>query len=602
MKQKDSTQSQFDPSFFYRNTLGVPVYLIVYVDDASVLSPCSEALQVLVDDISLKFSIKIGQPSTFVGIQIDRDLDGTIYLHQEFMIKQLLERFNMKDCNPVSVPMCPSTNSKCVESEEDGIPYRSLVGGLLFLAKTTQPDIGFAVAKLSQHNNGYDNEHWIAAKRVLRYLKETMDLSLKYLSAKSDQLIVGFSDSDYACDRADRKSQSGFVFFYGEKLISWNSQKQKVVACSTIEAEYMSLADATKESIWIHRLMSEMARNGQIELPVQMNVDNTSAIRLAKNPEFHQQSKHIDVAYHPTRQHIQSGFLQLDYVSSSEQIADGLTKPLPACTHQKMKNDFRMAHRRNSANLRVPKVSALCCALLTLMVVPLPCWSYFTSSTSVMWRPIDLPVVTGYNNVHLIVKLENPCTIFNGTVHPDLRADFYGRCLEMYDTYFLKELQEFCPSRSFSDHRTSKRFAASLGIIIATVIMSVGVGAVSVGTSIKAMSEVNDLDNELEDESRRLDAITANVNLLNDKYISLKKTVRTVNERLISLEDDHNLLKVTQFDTVYGVSFITGRFLTCQQVMRGTQRALYELIRAAFGPPQLYSTLWRILSSLACYP
>jgi len=97
------------------------------------------------------------------------------------MIKQLLERFSKQNFNPVIVPKCPNTNLKCVESEEDGTPYRFLVGDLLFLATTTRPDIGFAVAKLSQYINRYDIEHWIAAKRVLRCLKIIRSFIADYL-------------------------------------------------------------------------------------------------------------------------------------------------------------------------------------------------------------------------------------------------------------------------------------------------------------------------------------------------------------------------------------------------------------------------------------
>jgi len=368
MLEKGLIQSECDPSYFYGELLSEPVYLVVYVDDALVLSSSSESIQAVIDHISSKFSIKVGEVSTFVGVQIDRDLDGSILIHWEFMIKQLLDRFSMNDCNPVSIPMCPSTHLSTLTEEDQSIPYRSLIGALLFLAKTTRPDIAFAVAKLSQFTNGYNHEHWMAAKRVLRYLKGTMDLGIKYPSKQASNTMIGHCDSDYAGNRNDRKSQSGFVFFYGEKLISWRSQKQKVVACSSTEAEYVSLADATKESIWIYRLLSEMTLTKQIQLPVEIKMDNTSAIRLANNPEFHQRSKHIDVAYHLSRQYVQSGFL-IDYVPSANQLADGLTNPLPTPKHQEMRKEFKMGSRKI--------ISSLFCALLIFMVLTLSSVSFY---------------------------------------------------------------------------------------------------------------------------------------------------------------------------------------------------------------------------------
>jgi len=201
----------------------------------------------------------------------------------------------------------------------------------------------------------------------------------------------------------------------------WRSQKQRVVACSTTKAEYISLAEATKESLWIHRLFSKVCEE-ELQLPVKIYVDNTSAIRLANNPEFHQRSKHIDVAYRLSRSHVQNGFLEVDYVSSANQVADGFTKPLPAAAHEKMKANLGMESCSKSS-LPTSKLSAMFCYFLTMALLVHPAISTLSSSSYIMWRPTDVPVVTGYNNVHLLVKLEDPCSLFNGTVHPDLQNE-----------------------------------------------------------------------------------------------------------------------------------------------------------------------------------
>ena len=569
LKEVGLVQSTSDPCLFFGNVKNDRVFIVVYVDDALVLSKQTDSLQHVIDFVASRFQIKVDEPCTFVGLQINRDAQGNIWLHQEMLVHQILERFNMIDCNPVSIPMCPSIQLKCQESEDEAFPYRSLIGALLFLAKTSRPDIAFAVAKLSQFTNGYGNEHWLAAKKVIRYLKGTADLSLFYQCGNLPTCLNGFCDSDYACDKNDRKSQSGVVFFVNEKLVSWRSQKQRVVACSTTEAEYIALAEATKESLWMHRLLSEMREESVI--PVVINMDNTSAIRLANNPEFHQRSKHIDVAYHLAREHVQSGFMKINYVQSSDQLADGLTKPLPGPKHEQMRKAFQM-QPKGVKNV-VSGVSAMFCALMTLLVIPMPGYSSFTSSSSVLWRPTDVPVVNGYTNVHILVKLEEPCTVFNGTVHPELQDEFYARCMEMYNEYFLNEVTKFCPHKTFTDHEITKRFAITLGILIATVVMTVGVGAVSVGMSYKAASEVSTIADDLEDANMVLEAANRNIALLEDKYLRLKKTVTTVVQRLSVLESDHELLKHSLVDSIFGASFMTGKFLTCQQIMRGTQRA-----------------------------
>jgi len=120
----------------------------------------------------------------------------------------------MVECNPVTIPMCTSLQLKA-EEDEDNFPYRSLIGALLFLAKTTRPDIAFAVVKLAQFTNGFGSEHWLAAKKVLRYLKGTSNLGICYEKGDKPLCLTGYCDSDYACDRNDRKSQVGAVFFLG---------------------------------------------------------------------------------------------------------------------------------------------------------------------------------------------------------------------------------------------------------------------------------------------------------------------------------------------------------------------------------------------------
>jgi len=196
----------------------------------------------------------------------------------------------------------------------------------------------------------------------------------------------------------------------------------------------------------------------------------------------------------------------------------------------------------------------------------------FTTSSTVMWRPIDIPVVIGYNNVHMIVKLEDPCILFNRTVLPELQDEFYGQCREMYKLYFEDELLEFRPTRSFVDHKITKRFAVSLCVIIASVIVSAGIGAVTMGNSVTAMNGVHDLNTQLERANNRLDAAANNLNILNDKYAKLKETVYTVTERLYTLEKDHEKLKKSQMETIFATLYSTGRFLTVQQILKETQR------------------------------
>lgn len=137
---------------------------------------------------------------------------------------------------------------------------------------------------------------------------------------------MGFCDSDYAGDIDDRKSTTGFVFFLGDSVISWSSKKQSIVTLSTCEAEYIAATSCTCHAIWLRRLLKEL-NLPQMEA-TEICIDNKSAQALAKNPVYHDRSKHIDTRYHFIRECIAKKEVELKYVKSHDQVADIFTKPL----------------------------------------------------------------------------------------------------------------------------------------------------------------------------------------------------------------------------------------------------------------------------------
>jgi len=307
---------------------------------------------------------------------------------------------------------------------------------------------------------------------------------------------------------------------------------------------------------------------GDIQLPVEINMNNTSAIQLANNLEFHQRSKHIDVAYHLAREHVQSGFLKLNYVPSSDQLADGLTKPLASAKHEDMRKSFSMRHKEKVKMDSGFSIRGLFTALLTVLMTVPSSLSSLTAANSVIWRPTNTPVIDGYTNVHVFIKLETPCIVFNGTVHPELQNIFYSRCEEMYNTYFLEEIQKLCSLKTLSQHDIQKRLAITMGILVAVVIASIGVGAVGVGASYKLNNEVHGTQDVLEQQRSILEASTENIKILGERFNHMNKTVGTVIEKLGDLRDDHELLKQSLMDSIFGASFLTSKFMTCQQVMK----------------------------------
>lgn len=200
-----------------------------------------------------------------------------------------------------------------------------------------EPDILFAVGVVSRFMEAPTSNHLKVARRILRYLKGTIDLGLFY-SSYDDFNLVGYCDSDYAGNVNDRESTSGFMFFLGGSVISWSSKKQSIVTLSTCEAEYVASTSCTCHAIWLRRLLKEL-NLPQIEATM-ICVDNKFAQALAKNPVYHDRSKNIDTRYHFIRECIAKKEVELKYVKSHDQVADIFTKPLKFKNFQRLRSSL----------------------------------------------------------------------------------------------------------------------------------------------------------------------------------------------------------------------------------------------------------------------
>ncbi|GAU12447.1 hypothetical protein TSUD_229810 [Trifolium subterraneum] len=188
-----------------------------------------------------------------------------------------------------------------------------------------RPDMAFSVCLVARFMERPTEIHVAAVKRILRYLKGTTSYGLWYEKGNGIKL-TGWSDSDYAGDLDDRKSTSGYVFMIGTKVVSWSSKKQPIVTLSTTEAEFIAAANSACQGIWLSRILSQI--DEKLKECITIYCDNSSSIKLSKNPVMHGRSKHIDVRFHFLRNLSKDGIIQLIQCSSFEQIADILTKAL----------------------------------------------------------------------------------------------------------------------------------------------------------------------------------------------------------------------------------------------------------------------------------
>lgn len=205
------------------------------------------------------------------------------------------------------------------------LEFQSIVGSLLYAAMATRPDIAFAVSVISKFCSCPNETHMTAAKRVLKYLKRTMTLKLKF--EQSGQGLECYSDADWAGDHDDRHSTTGNLSLLAGASVSWISKKQSVVALSTAEAEYVAVSSATQEIVWLRRLLAEI---GYPEKgPTLLWEDNQGTIAIARNPVSHGRTKHIDIRHHFVREAVINKIVDLKYCPTEYMVADILTKALP---------------------------------------------------------------------------------------------------------------------------------------------------------------------------------------------------------------------------------------------------------------------------------
>ncbi|KAJ9535867.1 hypothetical protein OSB04_un000981 [Centaurea solstitialis] len=295
-----------------------------HVDDMIITGSDSAGITILKKSLSANFVMKdLGTLHYFLGLEVLSDSAGT-YLCQAKYTSDLISCAGITNNKVASTPLEPHLHltPNAGPPLKDPTLYRQLVGSLVYLT-VTQPDIVYAVHTVSQFMSAPCSDHYAAVLRILLYLKGTMFHGL-YFSSTSLLTLRGFSDADWDSDMTDRRSTTGFCFFFGDSLISWRSKKQSLTARSSTEAEYRALADTSQELIWLRWLLSDM---GAPQLsPTLLWCDNNSAIQIAHNDVFHERTKHIEIDCHFIRQHVVRKTIQLQPISTTDQPADIFTK------------------------------------------------------------------------------------------------------------------------------------------------------------------------------------------------------------------------------------------------------------------------------------
>ena len=333
-KEHGFKKSLADPAVFYRRQGNHFLFVALHVDDPLIIASHLEDIFALSQALSDRYAYNHhGELSKFLGAIYRRDWEkGTISINQRIYIDAAVEYFGLADAKPVPTPLPPGVKlgkEYCPTEQEDidemkNVPYRELLGMLSYIANHSRPDISFATNLLSQVQLNPGRIHWEAAKRILRYLKGTRNLSLTW--GKSKEGLTGYTDSGFASEDLNWKSMGGYVFTIAGGAISWAAKKQSLVALSTSEAEYIAMCEAVKELLWIRKLLTELFR--PLNHAIRLYADNQSAISMAKNHQFSPRTKHIAIRYHFIHQHVENHDVAIKWTDTNSNIADIFTKVL----------------------------------------------------------------------------------------------------------------------------------------------------------------------------------------------------------------------------------------------------------------------------------
>jgi len=327
LTSKGCTTSETDKCLYIKKSNNNVIYLLVHVDDMLVSSNSEEAIDELMNSVGKDFELKdLGEVKHYLGIDMKRDESGQFTISQPCYIDEIVEAAGQSNAKTSKYPV--DTGYYKIEGQElpSNEEYRRLIGMLLYLSINTRPDISAAVSILSQKVEKPRDVDMNEVKRITKYLKGTRDLQLQMSTADKKDDMFAYSDANWAENREDRKSNSGYYCSINGGAISWSCRKQTSVALSSCEAEYIALSETCKEVEWLKRVAKDM------DIKVADNslvfTDSQSAIAMVQNQKFSNRTKHIDTRYRYVQDQVNRGEIHLEYHQTDTNIADMMTKPL----------------------------------------------------------------------------------------------------------------------------------------------------------------------------------------------------------------------------------------------------------------------------------
>ena len=349
------TTDESCPCLFIKRHKNEIAIVGIYVDDIIIIGT-DTAIENTMNALKAEFKVKdLGDLKYCLGLEIS-NTKRTIKVNQKGYIKKLLERHRMRDASkfcktPMVVrSLTPESDvfgprMKDEDKLGDGYPYREIIGALLYLANGSRPDISFAVSVLARYTSEPTIRHWRGIKQIFRYLAGTIDLSLTYIKGNNSPITLtglsGFADAGYLSDPHKAKSQSGYVFNFAGAAISWRSTKQTLTATSTNHSELIALYEASKECVWLRRMMQFVRTSLQLGEglpPIDIYEDNRACVYQVQDGYIKSdRTKHIDPKFFFMHE-LHGKELNIKAISSEFNAADLFTKSLGSNLHWKFSN------------------------------------------------------------------------------------------------------------------------------------------------------------------------------------------------------------------------------------------------------------------------
>lgn len=330
--------SEVDDSLYSRWVGKSFVHIHMHVDDGAVISNDIDLLRSVQKSIHQIYEVKWhAKPTEHLGVRITRDRAArTIHLSQENYLTDVLERFGMSDSKPVITPISPCVHLVPASADDHeeckGFPYLEIIGSLNHASVDTQPDISYAVSTLAQFSTSYGTDHITAIKHLMWYIKGNVDRGVSFrATSTSSHILQAYADADYANDASHRRSVTGYTINLGGSTVCWRTRRQKSVALSTTEAEYMAMADCSKHIVWFRKLIYVLSHSRPIPTDILMPPsalfnDNNGAVFLSQEAAVNSRSKHIDIRHHYIRELVKNEIICPTQIDTKAMPADYLTK------------------------------------------------------------------------------------------------------------------------------------------------------------------------------------------------------------------------------------------------------------------------------------